>query len=166
MEDTNTDRLSVYEIGYLIVSTVPEEKLPEEVEAIKKIIIDSGASMVSEGNAELKHLAYTIRRKTVAGLYDKYDQAYFGWVKFELDSGKIEGVKKAIEIIPSVLRMLLITTVRENTYLGKSAPALNQIISEESVTPAPGVGALAEVAAAPASVEEMDKSIDKMVKEA
>jgi len=32
-----------------------------------------------------------------------------------------KSIKKAIEIVPSVLRMLVITTVHENTYLGKRA---------------------------------------------
>lgn len=166
MEDTNKDRLSVYEIGYLIVSSLPEEKLPVEVESIKKIVADSGAELISEGNPELRQLAYTIRRKTLAGLYEKYDQAYFGWIKFEVDSGKVLSLKKSIESIPSVLRMLLITTVRENTYLGKTAPAINPK-ADEPVGVAPGVGAISpEIAAAPASVEEMDKSIDNLVKEA
>ena len=53
--------------------------------------------------------------------------------------------------------MLLISTVRENTFLGKRAPA----IAGKAVVP----GEEAK-AAAPASVEEMDKSIDALVKEA
>jgi ribosomal protein S6 len=158
-ENTNTDRQSVYEIGYLLVSSIPEEKIPAEVDTLKKIITDAGASIIAEGEPHSEQLAYTMRKKNVSGSYEKYDEAFFGWVKFDLDSGKIEAVKKQIEVLPSVLRMLLITTVRENTYLGKRAPAM--------ISKVPGVGPVAEEKkeAAPATIEEMDKSIDEMVKE-
>jgi ribosomal protein S6 len=150
------DRQSVYEIGYLIAASIPEEAVPAESDKVKKIINDSGASILSEEMPHRQRLAYTMRRKTVSGSYDKYDEAFFGWVKFELGSGKIEALKKAVESVPSVLRMLLITTVRENTYLGKRAPliAVRPTLAVEEKKDAP-----------PASIEEMDKSIDEMVKE-
>ena len=168
MQDKHEDRLTVYELGYLIASSIPEEKLSAEVEAVKKIISDAGASVISEEMPHLEDLAYTIRCKTVAGSYEKYDKAYFGWIKFEVGSSVVDSVKKAVEIIPSVIRMLIITTVRENTYLGKHVPAMIVRGQEESkiLEPGIGVGALPAVDAAPATIEEIDKSIDDMVKEA
>lgn len=163
MQDKHEDRMTVYEIGYLIASSIPEEKINGEVDAIKKIISDAGASIVSEEMPHRQNLAYTIRRKTVAGSYEKYDQAYFGWVKFEVGSGSIEAIKKAVEIIPSIIRMLVTTTVRENTFLGKHAPAI-ATKSEDGKTVVETV--LPQVDAAPATIEEIDKSIDDMVKEA
>lgn len=157
MSDTN-DRVSVYEIGYLIADSVPEEKVSAEAESLKGIITGAGASVIAEGSPEMERLAYTIRKKTLGGSYDNHDQAYFGWVKFELGSDKVEAVKKAIEAIPSVIRMLLITTVRENTYLGKRA-------ATAVAAPVAKKAAEEKKEAAPASIEEMDKSIDEMVKE-
>lgn len=155
------DRLSVYEIGYLIADSIPEEGVPAEADKIKKIISDAGSEIIAEDLPHKERLAYTIRRKTVGGTYEKYDSAYFGWVKFEVSSSKIDAIKKSIEPMPSVVRMILITTVRENTYLGKRAPAVAPatatIVQEERVVAAP--------VAAPASIEDMDKSIDDMVKE-
>ena len=158
MEDTHDDLLSVYEIGYLVASSVAEENVPAEAEAVKKIITDAGASIISEEMPHYQPLAYTIRIKTVSGSYQKFDDAYFGWVKFEVGSDKIEAVKKSVEVLPSILRMLLTSTVRENTYLGKRAPAVPAMagVTEE----------VKAVAAAPVSVEEMDKSIEALVKEA
>jgi ribosomal protein S6 len=158
---TTHDEMSVYEIGYLIVSSIPEEKVPGEADAVKKIITDAGSTVIAEEAPHHEHLAYTISKKTVSGGYEKYDNAYFGWVKFELGSDKIEAVKKAVELRPAVLRMLLISTVRENTYLGKRAPALAPVAA------ATISGALADDKkdVAPATIEEMDKSIDNMVKE-
>lgn len=162
---TKEKDLSVYEIGYLLVSSIPEEKVPETADEIKKIIADAGATILAEEAPVRQPLAYTMRRKTVSGAYEKYDIAYFGWVKFELGSESIEAVKKAVESHPAALRMLLITTVRENTYLGKRAAAVLAKSDAQAVAQPEKVEEKTE-AAAPASVEEMDKSIDDMVKEA
>ena len=160
MDKTKEDRQSVYEIGYLLTTNVAEEKVTEEADKVRKIITDAGASVIAEETPHKERLAYTMRVKTVAGSYEKYDQAYFGWVKFELDSTTVESVKKYIEAMPTVLRMLLISTVRENTYLGKRAQAVAAAFGEKKATMAPEA-----TKEAPATVEEMDKSIDEMVKE-
>ncbi|MES2216627.1 MAG: 30S ribosomal protein S6 [Patescibacteria group bacterium] len=169
MTETNHDDQSVYEIGYLIAG-VPDEKVPTEAEALKKIIGDAGAEFITEEAPHQQQLAYTIRKKTVTGGYDKYDTAFFGWVKFELGADKIEAVKKAMELHPSVLRMLLISTVRENTYLGKRAPAVvlatSGVTAEQPLATVSGALVEEKKDVAPASIEEMDKSIDNMVKEA
>lgn len=184
-ESQNDVRMNVYEIGYLIVSSVPEEKISSEAEAVKSIITKAGASVIAEEVPHSERLAYTIRKKTVSGSYEKYDTAYFGWIKFEVGSDVVESIKKAVEVYPSVLRMLMISTIKENTYLGKRASAalaaefatvgkrfsgekseraerterapftITKVKEDEKVAPA-----------APATVEEMDKSIDAMVKEA
>ena len=159
------DRQAVYEIGYLLVSSVPEEKVPAEVEAVRAIITAAGSSVIAEEAPHKQQLAYTMRRKTVAGSYEKYDTAYFGWVKFEVGSDKIEAVKKAIELHPSVLRALLVSTVRENTYLGKRAQAVAAEFGAKEAAPEAVVVDTKEAVAAPATIEEMDKSIDAMVKE-
>lgn len=159
MTDTLRDEQSVYEIGYLIATSIPEEKIPGEADAIKSIITEAGASILAEEAPHRQHLAYTMSKKTVSGGYDKYDVAYFGWTKFELGSDKVEAVKKAIELHPSVLRMLLISTVSENTYLGKRAPALTSAVASS------GDKVEDKKDAAPATIEEMDKSIENMVKE-
>lgn len=172
-ESISEDRASVYEISYLIAPSIPEEKVPAEADAVKKIISDAGSSVIVEEAPHRMRLAYEMRRKTVSGSYDKYNEAYFGWIKFEVGSNTIESIKKAVEIVPSVLRMLVITTVRENTYLGKRAMAVAAEIGGRKAVAAPvererlteKPSATAKDAA-PASIEEMDKSIDAMVKEA
>ena len=183
-ETIREDRLQVYEIGYLIAG-VPDERATAEADAIHGIITKAGAAVISEESPRRERLAYTIRKKTVSGSYDSYDAAHFGWIKFEVGSDKIEAIKGAVEIVPAVLRMLLVSTVRENTYLGRrvtpvvafmgkpltaGAPsnALPAAVAIESV-PSPAAGDTAKKAippAAPATPEEMDKSIDDMVKEA
>lgn len=170
-ENIRDEQKSVYEVGYLVAG-VPEEKVSAEAEAIRAIVSGTGAEIIAEESPRHEKLAYTLYKKTVTGSYDKFDAAYFGWIKFEVGSSKIEGIKKAVEVIPSILRMLVTTTIRENTYLGKHAPAVAEAISKR-----PFLASSAEAAtlvpkketpvviAAPATIEEMDKSIDDMVKE-
>lgn len=167
MNEDEKDRQSVYEIGYLIAASVPEENVPAEAEALKKVITDAGSSIIAEEMPHRERLAYTMRTKTVSGAYDKHDEAWFGWVKFEVGSDKIEALKKAVESRPSVLRMLLITTVRENTYLGKHAPVVATAMAPRRSAAEGALGDRPEEKkeTAPASIEEMDKSIDEMVKE-
>ena len=166
MNDIHDDRLAVYEIGYLVVSSVPEENVPAEAEKVKKIITDAGSSVIADEPPHKERLSYTMRRKTLSGSYEKYEEAYFGWIKFEVASNKIEGIKSAVTLLPSVLRMLLTSTVSENTYLGKRAPEVAQSLTLKRV---PSEGAITagveKKDAAPATIEEMDKSIDEMVKE-
>ncbi len=181
MDETQSDvRVNVYEIGYLLVSSVPEEKVASEAEAVKSIITKAGASVIAEETPHSERLAYTMRKKTVSGSYDKYDSAYFGWIKFEVASNVIESIKTSVEIHPTVLRMLMISTVKENTYLGKRAIAIAEDFSPSVKKNGGDKSSVAERApftitkavedekvapSAPATVEDMDKSIDAMVKE-
>jgi ribosomal protein S6 len=165
--DMRDDRQGVYEIGYLIGTSIPEEKVPGEAAAVKKIITDAGASVIAEEAPRREDLAYTIRTKNVSGSYESYDQAYFGWIKFELASAAIEAVKKAVEKHPTVIRMLLLSTVRESTYLGKRAMAAGaEQAAKRTAEAAKSEDKPAAAVAAPASIVDMDKSIDALVKEA
>ncbi len=158
MNETKDDRMSIYEVGYLITPAIPEEKVSGEADKVKKVVTDAGAEIISEEMPHHQELAYTMFAKTSTGSYDKHNEGYFGWVKFEVASNKIEAIKKSVETIPTILRMLLVITVRENTYLGKRAPALN--IKAEGDPSADG-----KKEAAPITMEDVDKSIDAMVKE-
>lgn len=162
------DRSAVYEIGYLISTSIPEEKVAGEAEALRKIVTDAGSEVIAEEAPHLEQLAYEMRKKTVSGSYDKYERAYFGWVKFEVGSDKIEGIKKSFEVQPSVLRMLVLSTVKENTYLGKRAAhaIASEIAPKIDSTETKAEKPTEDKDVAPATVEEMDKSIDAMVKEA
>jgi ribosomal protein S6 len=56
------DRQQVYEIGYLLVSSIPEEKVAGEVDALKAILSKKGAEFIGEEAPELRTLAYTSNR--------------------------------------------------------------------------------------------------------
>lgn len=158
------DRMQVYEIGYLLVPSVPEEKVSAEVENLKAILSKKGAEFIGQEAPELITLAYTMVKK-IGPSNHRFDKGYFGWFKFELSSKEIESIKKSFEENPNMLRMLLINTIKENTYLGKKSLVPNPTSSVE-VTADSAVELGADAAVPTASMEEMDKSIDAMVKEA
>lgn len=167
MDQSTKKDQQVYEIGYLVVPSVPEEKLEAETKALASILADAGAAVVAEEAPHKEDLAYTMRKKTVSGSYENCDQAYFGWIKFEINSDKIGEIKDRFEKHPSILRTLVITTVKENTYLGKRASVIAASFSAKGETSEGKTEEKIEEkkdTAAPASIEEMDKSIDEMVK--
>jgi ribosomal protein S6 len=163
------DNLKVYEIGYLLVSSVPKEKVEEITESLKKVLIDKKGEILAMESPELITLAYSMKKK-IGPSNHNFDQGYFGWFKFEVNASEIESIKNTFETNANVLRVLLITTVKENTYLGKKLVKNSSV--EESPVENPTTETLfsqdeeSKEPAVKASIEEMDKSIDEMVKEA
>ena len=132
MDTENTignDGSKVYEIGYIIVPSVPEEKIQGHVDAFKALLAKHKAEIFADENPTLRPLAYRMQKK-IGATNHKFDQGYFGWVKFELDKGSIDTIKLALDADEAILRHLLITTVAEDTYLGKLAA----LVKEEVVT--------------------------------
>ncbi len=177
--NTNDQKVKVYEIGYVLVSSIPQEKVAAEAASLKEIITKAGASIVAEENPELTPLAYTMVKK-IHGANHRFTEGYFGWVKFEVATDAIESVKKHFDTAENILRYLLIVTVKENTYLGKRALATAMVGREAGmITPDKAVEGVADATATAtidaagdsivveaASSEEVDKSIDAIVKEA
>ena len=164
------NRKQVYEIGYLLIPSIPQEKVSAETDTLKEILSKKEVEIIGQETPELRPLSYAMVKK-IGTSNHKFDEGYFGWFKFEASVSDIESIKKAFEENPHMLRTLVITTVKENTYLGKKSPASVTEVSPESPVEsiveqlAGAVSGIAPVAT-PASVEEMDKSIDAMVKEA
>ncbi len=145
------EKSTVYEMGFLIIPAVIEGKVPEIVSSLKSVVEGNGGSLISEGQPVLKPISYEMF-KMVDSKKQKYSQAYFGWIKFELDSSKISEIKKSAEKIPEVLRFLLIKTVKENTMYS------SKVLTKRE-KPSKKTGPTAEKS----SNEEIDKSIEKLV---
>lgn len=156
------DALTVYEVSYLLLPSLAIEQVPREIESIKESIISRGGAVISDENPVLIDLAYSMT-KVVQTVRHKVTTGYFGWVKFEMPAGGIEAVKKSFDANESVLRYLILKTVKENTLLlGKM-----KLQKEEKVRSEPmgdeGVEAPAPEAPKETSSEEIDKTIDNLV---
>src|SRR5574337_727565 len=114
---TTEDRgeLNTYEIGYLILPSVPEDALSGAVNKIYSIVEKSGGKRFAGEEPFLYDLAYQMSKNIGARKY-VVDEAYLGWFKFELEPEKVEEVKKGIEALEEVLRFLLIKAPREVTF--------------------------------------------------
>jgi ribosomal protein S6 len=53
-------------------------------------------------------------KKATQGQNHKFDKAYFGWVKFEINP-QYSAINKELEKNTNILRFMTIATVRENT---------------------------------------------------
>jgi hypothetical protein len=97
--------------------------------------------------------------KNEAGKNEKFNFAYFGWVKYELPKEATAEVKEKLEKNKEILRFLVIKTVRENTLYGHKIPR-----KEGDKVEAPVVGVIPEEVAI-ISEEEIDKTIEELVVE-
>jgi ribosomal protein S6 len=155
----NKEDFQVYELGYLFVPSLTEDKVEEEVKTLHTLVTSLGASIISSENPLYIDLAYAIT-KHVGATRHKYNKAYIGWVKFEMTPEHVVALKKELDLSSSILRYLITKTVRENTLLnGKMVfqveepeADLKEVISE-----------VVEGEDVSLGEEELDKSIDELV---
>ncbi len=113
-QERDPELFDVYELGYHILPTVPEADLSSKVEEIYELLKEHGAEIIMEGEPKLIKLAYTMIVPK-GGHNEKYDEAYFGWVKFEAPKSEIPNLQKELKLNQNILRFILFKTVREDT---------------------------------------------------
>jgi ribosomal protein S6 len=154
MNEKDNDNL-VYEVGFHLLPVIEESNVPTEALNIKAIIEENGGTIISEEMPKMVALAYDIS-KVVDTKRQKFNKAYFGWVKFEMDPSQILNVKNKVESSANVLRSLIVKTVREDTLHAHKIPMFRKENPKEEkgedVVEKPKV-----------SEAELDKSIDELV---
>jgi ribosomal protein S6 len=147
----------VYELGYLLVPTISETDLPVVFGNLKELVSSLGGMHISDEMPKMIPLAYKMV-KVVSNVRNKFNTAYFGWIKFTMDSDKVLELKKKLDLDPNVIRFLILKTVKENTIAGKrfvrgdmAHRKPRSAKSENTET------------AVPINKEEIDKEIDAMV---
>lgn len=145
----------IYELGYIIVPTVPEGDVPREVATIKDILDREKVAIIAEEFPKLRVLAYSMRKRTSTG-YTASESGYFGWVKFEASAQSAARIEHGCKQNPQILRHLFIKTVREHTLTG-GRPRMERREKRELPHGVP--------ASAPVSETELDKSIEKLIAE-
>ncbi len=152
----------IYEIGYHVLSSVAEENIPKEVEKIKGYLAKEKAIILSEEAPKLRPLAYSIK-KAFGGTYKVFDKAYFGFIKFELnESGDIKNIDSSMRNNESILRYIIIKTVRENTMYSPKITVFSDKDAKIKTTFKEDKIVKTEKTA---TIEEIDKSIDALVSE-
>ena len=148
----------IYEVGYLLVPTISGENVPAIYSKIKDLIASLSGKIISDEMPRQIELAYPMV-KVVSNIRNKFDTAYFGWVKFEMGSQEVLDLKKKMDLDINVIRFLILKTVKENTIATKKfvrtdAPRKKNSTKKDETE---------EGAEMPINKEEIDKEIDAMV---
>lgn len=151
--------LEVYEVGFHIIPSVAEGDVPAEVEKIKAILSNHGASVIAEETPRMIQLSYEMARKA-SGRRTGFTKAYFGWIKFEAKPEVTEAIGKEVATEANVLRSILISTVREST-LSKKIFVSEHLAHETIKKPE-----MAKEGAIKMSDAEIDSAVDELVGEA
>lgn len=155
----------IYEIGYLIIPTVPEAEVTREITALKDILDKEQAALISEEFPKLRQLAYPMQKRASFSAdsfvkagegYHRYGSGYFGWVKFETSPENALRIERSLKGFPHLLRYLFIKTIREHT-LTAGRPRMDRRERREPPKGTP--------ASAPISEAELDRSLEKLIAE-
>ena len=139
--ETSEENSKVYELGYLLASTIKEEDVSVNYGNLKELVSSFNGEIISDEMPKMTNLAYSMVKVT-SNMRNKFNTAYFGWIKFVMDSQKVLEKKKHLDLDPNIIRFLILKTVKENTIATKSTK--NEI-------------------ATPINKEEIDKEIDALV---
>ena len=113
---------TVYEIGYLVLPSIPEDNLSEVVSAIKSAVAKEGGEVL-DGEEPFKiDLSYTMSKTVGASRY-VVSEAYLGWLKCELEPAKVASLKASLDGMSELLRFLLVKAPRETTFTFAEARA-------------------------------------------
>jgi len=121
--------MQIYEITYLILSSIPEDKVSGVAESIKEIISKEGGTEIDGETPFKQPLAYTMSKTVGASRYVSQD-AYLGWIKFEVDPSACTAIKSSLEKLPEVLRFLLVKAPRKTYFSFAKARAAQKALEE------------------------------------
>lgn len=145
----------IYELGYHLVPTLAEEQIPGASGAVRGMIERISKDIIAEELPVFIDLAYTIV-KTVDHKNKRFDEAYFGWIKFEGAPRGVAELEEGLKKDENVLRYLIVKTIREDTFIAKkfTGAKVKEIAEETTAT---------EEAVAEPSEEALDKAIEELV---
>ena len=123
--------LAVYEIGYLVLPSIPEDQVSTVAEEIKKIISKAGGVEI-DGEAPFKQpLAYSMSKTVGASRY-VVSEAYLGWIKFEVEPVKVALIKDGVEKMEEILRLLIVKAPRQTDFtFAKARVAMAELENKE-----------------------------------
>jgi ribosomal protein S6 len=122
-ENETTVDSRVYEISFIFDNKLDEGTALEKSNAIKQSIATLGGSFISEEAPYMRELAYEMIR-VVNNVNVRFNEGYFGWIKFSMEPAKVKDFEKALKIDEELVRYLVVTTVAENTVFTKRVPTV------------------------------------------
>ena len=124
----------IYEVSFHLIPKVdnPDKKCEE----ITGIITGNGEVISSEAPERI-NLAYTIRHTARGqdGLFARYDEAFFGSVKFKAGNDFVERLRQTLHADNDVLRFLIAETVEGDTRIGPNLPDADEEGEKQEMRP-------------------------------
>lgn len=120
VEEVEEVKSSIYEVGYIMLPSIPEENLGGEVSIFKDSLAEMGATFISDEYPKMIELAYEMTR-SINNKKQKFSYGYFGWVKFECSTLASKIIKDALDKDENLVRYLMIKTIRGSTMSTKRA---------------------------------------------
>ncbi len=132
-EDVSTNEVEprVYEVAFWLVPTISESDLSSHHARLQKRITDAGGTIISEEAPYLREAAYELV-KVIDNVNKRFNDGYFGWMKFEMQPEAVIAVQDAFEADAQIIRSLVIKTVRENTTYTKR-PETKVVFEQEEI---------------------------------
>ena len=149
--EKDSSKKTIYELGFLIIPSITEEAVPAKVGDMREAIRSFGAEFIAEEYPRQIDLAYPMQKK-IENKNTIFTSGYFGWFKFEIEADLIDKIKKMLDLDSSIIRFLIIKTVRESTLLRRSVGGVKKRIHRSE-----------EIVGVVSTPEEIDKQIDALV---
>lgn len=104
----------IYELGYILLPNIDEAEAAQQGAEIREIISQNKAEFVADELPKMIGLSFEMM-KTIDSKKNSFSKGYFGWIKFSLEKGLLEDIKKELDKRPIILRYIIVRTVREST---------------------------------------------------
>ncbi len=133
----NGHEVQAYEFAFHVLPTVAEGEVLGVFESLKAHITKAGGEIFDTEEPQRFDLAYEIV-KYLEGKNRKFTSAYFGWIRFRLESGALTALSEELDSEKSLLRYLLIKltkTEEQNAFRFHESIAHRKVvtISEEEL---------------------------------
>ena len=125
----------VYELGYLVLPSIAEENLADVVSTLQGIVKKSGGVEIASEDPLKFDLAYTMSKVVGARKY-VVNEAYIGWMKFEVEPSVVDSIKSDVEKLDEILRCLLIKAPRESAFTFAAAQKAIEEAEKAAAMPA------------------------------
>ena len=152
-----SDERRVYELGYLMVSTLSDAEREKVLADLRTEVSNHGGTFISEGAPVEQTLAYTMytrdREKNVA-----HEVGFFGWLKCEVPASAAEAIASYARAHKQLIRSMFFRTVKEDTR-ANIVPGLKDVKRTGTI----GSGPRTEEDKKEVSEAELDKTVDSIV---
>ncbi len=151
MEENISPMKRHYELSLWFSSQLDESQVEPELNKVLKEIEKLEGTVTFNQLPQLKQLAYPIKKER---------NGYFGYLKFDCASDKVEMLKKKLDLFQHVLRYLLVKIPDAKKEM-KVRDSRRRISFKK--TPAP-TGEKTEISQENISIKELDKRLNEILK--